>query len=163
MNEHSQYLFRGRKSDNEEWVKGLPNQFISRAIIMTGVKISGDSTSETLDVKYEYVDQETVGRFAQEFDKKNNPVFEGDVLQSEIGKLELVNGELKRTGEIVRAGAVKWGKFSYSHCNEYDCTRTGYYIDFKEGCNTGIPLDIAVDEGYTVVGNIYDNPELLKQ
>jgi len=60
-------------------------------------------------------------------DKKGEAIFEGDAFLYENQVCE-----------------VCYGRYSYSACDEYNCQRTGYYLDYQWKnyvSNTGIPLE----------------------
>lgn len=90
----------------------------------------------------------------------------GDILMQYTG-LNDKNGKEIYEGDIVKVekyiGEVKFGRYTYSACDEYGCDRYGYYID----CETkGYIKSSGIDIGCCiydceVVGNIYENQELL--
>ena len=92
-------------------------------------------------IKFE-VDPETVGQHTGFFDKNNKRIFEGDIV-----RFDYVDDEGNDSHEdfliIFASGAF----------------RAQYLGNIK--CAPNIFDDIAIDEGY-VVGNKWDNPELLE-
>lgn len=73
---------------------------------------------------------------------------------------EIYEGDIVKTSYDI--GSVKHGKYKYSACEEYECVRYGWYVDINYTCyvkNTG--YDLEGHEYVEVVGNIYENPELL--
>ena len=82
-------------------------------------------------------------------DENGKEIYEGDIVK------------FKHRDKTIMA-PVKYGEWQESKCDEYDCPHYGYYIDYKwdNYCeNTGFDLYEKIVE---VVGNIYENPELLK-
>ena len=132
-------LFRG-KMDNGEWVYG---SFCMDALEQFNGLCGVDGFIRLYDKAkgkmqtYE-VDRETVGQYTGLKDKNGKRIFEGDICRN------------TRTGEIV---SVKWhGTMAGYVWNKRRAD--GFLFDFGE-------LFRACDK-YEVIGNIHDNPELLK-
>lgn len=132
-------LFRGKRTDNGEWVEGLL------------ITVELDTYSEVEKAKYthcivepkaemyrgdlcgfEFVKPETVGQYTGLEDRNGKKIFEGDILKNEAG---------------------------YVYSGEY---KTEVAYDLGEFCGLGFcniePCDFKYCE---VIGNIHDNPELL--
>ena len=73
-------LFRGKRVDNNEWVYGyyLRAEYEEKTFI---VVFDGIESGETLFDSIE-VDPKTIGQFTGFFDKKENMIFEGDLLHT---------------------------------------------------------------------------------
>lgn len=127
-------LFRGKRTDDGEWVEGYYSYSpeIDKHMITTADLAHPFGTN----FGFYKVIPETVSQFTGLTDKNGRKVFEGDIVKI----VDTFNG-------IIR-GVVCW-------CNGAfwaDCTPT-----YGEYCFYGIdylPVEI--------IGNIYDNPELLK-
>ena len=125
-------LWRGKRTDNGEWVDGF-------LVKMWGTVHLQDKEDENLAVP---VDPETLGECTGLRDKNGKLIFEGDVVRTK-----------------------KYGKdVYYSNVNDYDI----FVVKFEpalfrlENHNRRFILD---DDGYSkleIIGNIHDNPELLK-
>lgn len=126
-------LFRGKRIDNGEWVEG--NLFIpDRADAPTEICIGTNIVRITFDVI-----PETVGQYTKLTDKNSERIFEGDIIQFDyVGTNRGVNG--------VEAVVFENGKFG---------VKWGWHKDL-------VCLDGFANTTLEVIGNIHDNPELLK-
>lgn len=97
---------------------------------------------EFKDDEMELVYINTVGQYTGLKDKNGNKIFEGDIVKR---KYTLWHSETKKTRE------TQIGVVSYSN---KDC---GFCLD--KVCYLGIPWD---GDTLEIIGNIHDNPELLK-
>lgn len=128
-------LFRG-KTDNGEWIEGLLLWWHdSENVQITQNKKPPKGGSYT-----QYVIPETVGQNTGLTDKNGTKIFEGDILQ---------------TG--TKRGYVLFGNgcflFRWKNCDKHR-------PDFLKDC---ILTDYGSFTELEVIGNIYDNPELLKE
>ena len=111
-------LFRGKRKLDGVWIYGdlLHNN--------NCVKIRENETDIDHIAKSFEVDPDTVGQFTGMYDKREYPIFEGDIMSSE------------------------WG----------------YCVRYEEDCFTilrgGVPLRHCASR-LDILGNVYDNPELL--
>lgn len=130
-------LFRGKDSITKRWVYGALVQqqddlLKEKAFIISYSNYQFGDFSEA--VMHE-VDPETVGQYTGFVDKNSKKIFEGDILSIYNSKAFLF--------------AVEWN-------NQYvlKCT--------TNGVSDNILNVIESPEDVEVVGNIYDNPELIK-
>lgn len=131
-------LFRGKRVDNGEWAEGylwIGNDFL--CITPHNVGISYDEKAKRVIAFAHEVDRKTVCQYTGLTDKNGRKIFEGDIVDADD-----------------TIGIVKFGKYK----NEF---HYGYYIEWIK-----CPL-LRQELGYwnvesKVVGNIFDNPELLK-
>lgn len=137
-------LFRGKRIDNGEWIEGsLINDgrcFIAiHPSLAFGPTSKDEINGETLWGFYPFfeVDPSTVGQYTGVNDKTGKKIFEGDIVKNYFSK---------RFDPIV--GHVAFDD-RYCRLRLYSCTG-GSESGFYRGCV------------YEVIGNIYDNPELLK-
>lgn len=131
-------LFRGKRLDNGEWVEGyVMIHDNDKATIFR--QHPGDGGLEGFDV-----DSETVGQYTGLTDKNGKKIYEGDIVMGEDKLPWLIDFDRNtfvgkdENMEIYFTLFEQWG---------YDC-RNGKHIP---------PSD-----RFEVVGNIHDNPELLK-
>ena len=123
-------IFRGKRTDNGEWVYGAPTK---------------DSHGETVMVEsvYEceeyncrganclYVDENTVGQYTGLTDKNGTKIFEGDIVK--------IKGKIRY---------IFYGTSSFRHTNYGE-----YAAELQ---------DVFTEKYCEIIGNIYDNPELLR-
>ena len=125
-------LFRGKRTNNGEWVYGDLIQNVDC------LKIREQEKSIKKIAKSYEVDLETVGQFTGLLDKNGKKIFEGDIVLGLFLFDMSINAVVKfRDG----AFGLEW--------------RRGEIIEFNAFtslCNIT----------YEIIGNIYDNPELLE-
>lgn len=135
-------LFRGKRIDNGEWEEGyliVPEFAPERTFI--GYLFAEDDH----DIDVVEVDPETIGQYTGLKDRHNNKIFEGDVV--------LVHNDLYDCGLPV---VFKCGAFWL-----YD--KTSINVEYPDDENAGLDLLGSYNKDYLeVIGNVYDNPELLE-
>ena len=135
MNEH-EILFRGKRTDNGKWECGdllSPNEFNAIPHIVY------------IDYLNEYGDigeistpviPETVGQFTGLTDKNGKRIFEGDIVKC------VSDGE---------QAVISWLKY-------FAC----FGLSFDGWCCGFDDYDDNLPSDFEVIGNIHDNPEILK-
>lgn len=150
-------LFRGKRTDNSKWVYGIPARFRNIDNVVRSCIIQ-EMDGEHIMSGTVGVNPDTVGQFTELIDKNGVKIFEGDIVQTrEIG--QLVVGNTYTGADRIRRGVVRYigGAFEVI----YDSSIFGHEMDDDEPENA-MDLSAAYSMyGATVVGNIYDNPELL--
>lgn len=138
---NDRYLFRGKRTDNGEWIYGLLGRYnadYERANII-------DEFECLVPVK-----TETVGQYTGLTDKNGKRIFEGDVVE-----LTDENNDFKWTAKVVFGnpyGTYYWGwNLMYAGGNPKVNTDILLWVDMEE---SGAFIEI--------IGNVTDNPELLK-
>lgn len=136
-------LFRGKRKDNEEWAEGC---------LLNDSEQDESYIAECFEDRAAYIREvipETVGQYTGLRDCKRTkeypegqPIFEGDIVKREY---TLWHGEKKKTRE------TQIGVVFYS---DTDCG-----FNLKNACNLRKPWD---SDTLEVIGNVHDNPELLK-
>lgn len=128
-------LFRGKRKENDEWVFGdlIHEPWASCIQVMENDNINTFKFKRT---KYS-VHKETVGQYTGLTDKNGVKIFEGDIVTIPDSK---------------KMGLPALIRYDYVRAT-YEVSRSGYN-----------PLSlIDAREFYEVIGNIHDNPELLKE
>ena len=138
-------LFRGKRTDNGEWVEGyfcrkyFPELPHDRCVI----QYKTECTKEWLpDYMVAEVIPETVGQFTGLTDDKDKKIFEGDIVKHFDNSEENYDiGEIYYDAKLLMWRRTTQGCFHKSLINSYK---------------------LSSDCIYEVIGNIHDNPELLK-
>ena len=132
-------LFRGKQKYNGEWYEGASIFAENIAFILHDAMIEFVSgfNENKLNFVLQEVIPETVGQYTGLTDKNGKKIFEGDILDC---------------GD--RVVFVKW----HSYCGTWD----SIFIKYSgERCSNGItPAEWKYRA--VIIGNIHDNPELLK-
>lgn len=136
MREIREILFRGKCCTTGEWVEGFLGIEVPDDYVIQQFSFDEYFASECID-QYS-VKLETVGRYTGLTDKNGKKIFEGDILEGDLE--DSLDPGAKWRSEII------WGKFGWN------C----------KGNKISLPMDEwDIREG-EVIGNIHDNPELLK-
>lgn len=143
--------FRGKNLNTKEWVYGDLLQWNDGeiAIGVHGQFIDdGYHFNENYD-KTPYVDETTVGQYTGLKDKNVKEIYEGDLIKAPSGRIY----------------AVIFSTWKYEEKREFFKVidiyeHTGWCISL-DGVNPCGLLDSEVCQG-SVIGSVYDNPELLK-
>ena len=122
-------MFRGKRRDTGEWVEGL---YIYLA--QTDEYLISDKEGLC-----EIVDSETVGQFTGLTDKNSTRIFEGDIVDIDIGYLK-------------RRGVVFY---------EESAAKFGLEMEGAEKNFSFLGRQMVKMYNVTVIGNIHDNPELI--
>ena len=140
-------LFRGKKKDNGEWVEGAyyhQSEFYGDEWSADYIITTKDELEDNMMIR-ERVIPETVGQYTGLCDKNGKKIFEGDILESRASE----NSEdWKRWLCIYHDG---------SFCFEREFGKRKKKYEQNLLCEDEIDL-----YGLEVIGNIHDNPELLK-
>lgn len=128
-------LFRGKRLDNGEWVEG----FITAACDCAGRLYFIEQPAQDLDdCNYSYeVDFTTIGQYTGLNDKNGIKIFEGDIV------------DFSDRSDGDGYGVVK-----------YDTDETEFEFEYD---NIYRSLGSYYPKNIEVIGNIYDNPELLRE
>ena len=138
-------LFRGKRVDNGEWVIGYlvrGEDYLYETEMTTIFSTDTIFYPHTETSGYDRVIADTVGQFTGLCDKNGKKIFEGDIVRfydkdwtaNGIATVDFEKGRWKINGHYTtKLSSIVW----------LDLYRTGFE--------------------YEVVGNIYDNPELLEE
>lgn len=161
-------LFRGKRTDNGEWVEGYyykakycrTDDELYDYITVPHPKEYNEPSSHYI------VDPDTVGQYTGLKDKNGTKIFEGDIVQyltyDDFDCQSVVKfGEYKQDGSCGEYGARICLGF-YVEVDNFTCpdwceNEPECFSDYQKQQNI---LEIANE--CEVIGNIYDNPELLE-
>lgn len=139
-------LFKAKRIDNGEWVEGYHYKRIQNEEIVDAIeKCDGTICS----VKYYQIIPETLCQYTGLADKNGQKIWENDIVKKEF----YTDYEAFANSEEY-IGVVKYEDCAW--CVSYE--RNGYK------CNS--PIFMAMEyhdaEHFDVIGNIFENPELIK-
>ncbi len=142
-------LFRGKTifDKDNKWVYGVPCNFRSIRNELQWSIIQSDGTGCFLPDTIA-VDENSIGQFTGLKDNNGKMIFEGDIIKT------VLNG--KGGGKkdyIVQIGVVQYNK-------DYFCIESSKGEN-KEWCSLYFSIGNEFSD-CTVIGNIYDNPELIE-
>lgn len=125
-------LFRGKSVDNGEWFEGYLSKSRNISEKPALLKLCIDCEEKGVMASHIIV-PETAGQFTGLTDKNGKKIFEGDIIEFDCDSL----------------GVIEWDE---------DCAK--FAIHYDENILTD--FDSYYGFNCEVVGNIYDNPELLE-
>jgi uncharacterized phage protein (TIGR01671 family) len=138
-------LFRGKRSKDGEWVQGW---FVGKTRNEPYKLPRKKYTIIDENLIAHYIVPSTICQFTGLTDKNGTKIFEGDIVKTDEYWCEI--------------GVVKYGEGTFdSGIYRY----TGFYYEDKDGYIDHHSLYQAKDEEdvkFVVIGNIFDNPELLE-
>ena len=133
-------LFRGKRTDNGEWVYGYYTKaryYLNEKEMHVIFAPDGEAFPRCEFSEYEEVDPETVCQFTGIYDKNGRKIFEGDIVN-------FYNGD---------------GEFSPYEVRWQD---SAFLVLMNGKPNLFDVLDDFFSRRCEIIGNIYDNPELLE-
>ena len=146
-------LFRGKRIDNGEWVEGsliidhydYAGQHKDRYVIQNCLYgIDENGFCDFQSGISEEIDPLTLGQYTGLTDEYGKKIFEGDIIARQDSYDD----------DVAINGVIKYGRFNCSCCDGV----YGWYIDDGD-------IRFLDDENHEffVIGNVYDNPELLEE
>ena len=146
--------FRGKRLDTSEWIYGDLIQYADKSYAIFSSPLSKYGYEATEICRRDAVDPSTVGQFTGLLDKNGKEIYEGDIIN-------LINADGKSINVVCEFGTARRDIFE----NTVDIT--GFYFKLSNGKKT-FPIvhnyagkhDL---ELFEVIGDIHDNPELLKE
>ena len=123
-------LFRGKRTENGEWIYGLPHYNLDDKIefIIVPGKIYPNCFK---------VEVETIGQFIGVLDKNKRQIFDGDIVRTKYGRICKV---------VWFASQLCWDLYPLESKSKAPDT-----------------YDLFRSENLEVIGNVYDNPEIIKE
>lgn len=128
-------LYRGKRLDNDEWVEG---DLVHNGFLILIYKLPEETKYMT--VTY-IIDPETIGQYTGLTDKNGKKIFEGDIVKFHTETYTSMRDTI---------GVVKYYNASYGIAYK----NKQHFLAFNNA-STNV-------RWYEIIGNIYDNPELLE-
>lgn len=132
-------LFKAKRIDNDEWVEGYYTECRGETFI-------GIDTSNMFEIfcppviRWFKVSSETICRFTGLYDKNGKKIWENDILMAHLDE---------SYPEDATYETVEWG--------------VAGFVTYEAGSTDREYLDEFDSEHFEVVGNIFDNKELLQE
>lgn len=152
-------LFRGKALNNNSiWNVGylisVKNKYYIHPETLTSersnVALEKDMHSYSIWI-YEVL-PDTVGQYTALKDKNGNKIFEGDIVEYRNEKML----------EHSVVGVVKFGEYNRTELPHQKDRQYGFFIDWAYFPILRKDIMCWINEGIEVIGNMYDNPELLE-
>lgn len=146
-------LFRGKALKNNEWVYGFYHNETSKESPSSDRKVTRHHIyTQGFDL---FVDPETIGQYTGLTDKNGTKIFEGDIVRILYTDWTSKSENDTRTldeylRDIAKIGVVEWDRY-YPQ----------FHIHFMDKDNYN-SLNYGRYGFIEVIGNIYDNPEILE-
>lgn len=147
-------LFRGNRVDNGEWIEGSLIDWGNDGSQVYIIPFSKNATSLSLA---QWVNSfgiavipETVGQFTGLTDKNGKKIFEGDIVCTRYG-----TGEICCSGDVQFSHGVYGAEWLGNKKNKSMVGGWGQLHNLRR-------FDDDIINDIEVIGNIYDNPELLE-
>ncbi len=138
---NNRYLYRAKRIDNDEWTYGYLYGIWERKYILWGMTNNVPDMTE--------VEPSTICQCTGLKDKNGKLIWESDIIKYHFGDVY---------------APIKYGE--YQSCFDSASTEhIGFYVDWTETKRENMRKDLGywIDMiGAEVVGNIFDNPELLE-
>ena len=142
--------FRG-KTASWGWIYSRDIRHIGNDVFLNDEKYLGD------DGCFMTVDPDTVGQYTGMKDANGREIYEGDIVQSYVFAMN----EDEEIIEFWRVGEIRFcqGGFVLMNCTNYDTQDRTIKSDIQPSKQSKNRFPSYRSE---IIGNIYDNPELLK-
>lgn len=139
-------LYKAKRVDNDEWVCGLPTYKNYIRVFTQHEYEFEDGRKTKYDTTKDYqVDPKTICEFTGLIDKNGNKIFENDIVEYE----DCPASDYYREDIIMNRGVIEFGDGAF-------------FVTNRETVEMGDLVYNGVME-CSVVGNIFDNPELLEE
>lgn len=135
-------LFKAKRDGSGKWVEGCYAECKGKTFIGIGISIGIDAFKGfcTPVIRWFEIDPETLCQFTGLCDKNGNKIWENDILMAHLDEFY---------PEDVTYETIEWGVAGWAG-RETDSTDRKYLDEFDT-------------EHFEVVGNIFDQPELLQE
>lgn len=143
--------FRGKSTTSGKWVYGMLTTLkdlgaeMQDMIIIKKEGVFNEGSASPFFMEWDYIHKDTVGQFTGLKDKNGKEIYEGDIIS--------VNGKYPKLIRYID----EWASYCLANLTDLDCDlKTRYWQQVSPCWWTDYKREIKV------IGNVYDNPELLK-
>lgn len=147
-------LYRGKRKDNGEWIEG----YYCCELYSNAHYIMVWSYGSYAELQHFEVIPETVGQFTGLNDKSGKKIFEGDIVRTQPFSDRLYSKKAKFKQHI---GIVEYVIRHFKNSLYEQDYEAGWRVKIKDYDKFGY-YDWSTFFKCEVIGNIHDNPELLK-
>ena len=140
-------LFRGKSKNGGQWFEGWYLRDGDEIDIAYPCTVEDDNFNSWTSFDYEDVIPETVGQYTGLKDKNGKKIFEGDVVSTTY-----TSAFIKNDKYLVNFSLDRGGWFPFASGDGCGCCEDHTYRPNGDGVTDLV-----------ILGNIYDNPELLEE
>lgn len=143
--------FRGKSTTSGKWVHGMLTTLkdlgaeMQDMIIIKKEGVFNEGSASPFFMEWDYIHKDTVGQFTGLKDKSGKEIYEGDIIS--------VNGKYPKLIKYID----EWASYCLANLTDLGCDlKTRHWQQVSPCWWTDYKREIKV------IGNVYDNPELLK-
>ena len=143
--------FRGKSTTSGKWVHGMLTTLknleteMQNMIIIKNEGVFNEGSASPFFMEWDYIHKDTVGQFTGLKDKSGKEIYEGDIIS--------VNGKYPKLIRYID----EWASYCLANLTDLGCDlKTRHWQQVSPCWWTDYKREIKV------IGNVYDNPELLK-
>lgn len=143
--------FRGKSTTSGKWVHGMLTTLknleteMQNMIIIKNEGVFNEGSASPFFMEWDYIHKDTVGQFTGLKDKSGKVIYEGDII--------CVNGKYPKLIKYID----EWASYCLANLTDLGCDlKTRHWQQVSPCWWTDYKREIKV------IGNVYDNPELLK-
>lgn len=152
-------LFRGKRVDNGEWIEGylFDNGFVEAErkyfigyLVIEKYKGNACDEWDITGIDFCEVDPDTICQYTGLTDWNGEKIWENDIFKCRV---------------FDKHASIKYGTYQIGFDSRV-FTNVGFYADWSEGSSVKLRKDLGYwvnVEEIEIIGNIFDNPELLKE
>lgn len=143
--------FRGKSTTSGKWVHGMLTILkdlgaeMQDMIIIKKEGVFNEGSASPFFMEWDYIHKDTVGQYTGLKDKSGKEIYEGDIIS--------VNGKYPKLIKYID----EWASYCLANLTDLDCDlKTRYWQQVSPCWWTDYKREIKV------IGNVYDNLELVK-